>query len=216
MLNRNHPDDERLSALASQEADAMADAALTAHVASCPQCTTMVDELTVLTANLAALPDVAPNRPLRLVPEVTHGADRLGTWVRKVFAPVMAAGTALALVGMVGTVAPSLSSQAASGAGHELASSPDAFERWSLEPAAGGPNSLRSAGTPDDPSTTGEDSSDGGAEVAPRATTDDDSTAFIAPDTEATRSVWPMVLFAGVAVLIAGALLRWIVVPRAG
>jgi hypothetical protein len=30
------------------------------------------------------------------------------------------------------------------------------------------------------------------------------------------RSIWPMLLFAGVAIMIAAALLRWILAPRAG
>jgi hypothetical protein len=32
----------------------------------------------------------------------------------------------------------------------------------------------------------------------------------------AERSPWPMVLFTGVALMLGAALLRWIVVPRAG
>jgi hypothetical protein len=35
-------------------------------------------------------------------------------------------------------------------------------------------------------------------------------------DLPAERSPWPMVLFTGVALMIGAALLRWIVVPRAG
>ena len=114
MLISNHPDDARLSALASQDADAVADAALTSHVEACDRCSTALEELGALRAHLAALPDVAPHRPLRLLPDAAAAPDRLGVWVRKVFGPVMAAGAALALVGMVGTVAPNLSSQAGS------------------------------------------------------------------------------------------------------
>jgi hypothetical protein len=42
----------------------------------------------------------------------------------------------------------------------------------------------------------------------------DDSDALTGPPAE--RSPWPMVLFGGIALVIAGLLLRWIVVPRAG
>jgi hypothetical protein len=35
-------------------------------------------------------------------------------------------------------------------------------------------------------------------------------------DLPAERSPWPMVLFTGVALMVGAALLRWILVPRAG
>jgi hypothetical protein len=43
---------------------------------------------------------------------------------------------------------------------------------------------------------------------------DDASTRLSAAPAE--RSPWPMVLFTGVALMVAAALLRWILVPRAG
>jgi hypothetical protein len=120
MLIPNHPNDERLSALASRETDATADATLTAHVASCHRCTELVNELDALRAALADLPDLAPSRPLRLLPLVeapsAGAADRLGGWARRFFAPVLASGAALALVGTIGTAAPGLSGMAQSGA----------------------------------------------------------------------------------------------------
>ena len=70
MLIPNHPNDERLSALASRETDATADATLTAHVSTCPRCTDLVTELGALRAALADLPDLAPSRPLLLLPPV--------------------------------------------------------------------------------------------------------------------------------------------------
>ena len=119
MLIPNHPNDERLSALASRETDATADATLTAHVSSCSRCTDLVNELGALRAALADLPDVAPSRPLRLLPPVeaapAGAADRLGGWARRFFAPVLASGAALALVGLIGTAAPALSPMAQSG-----------------------------------------------------------------------------------------------------
>ena len=120
MLIPNHPNDERLSALASRETDATADAMLTAHVSSCRRCTDLITELGALRAALADLPDLAPSRPLRLLPPVeaapAGAADRLGGWARRFFAPVLASGAALALVGTIGTAAPSLSGMAQSGA----------------------------------------------------------------------------------------------------
>ena len=117
MLIPNHPDDERLSALASRETDAPADASLTSHVAACIRCTATVDELGALRTALADMPDVAPSRPLRLLPPVeaapAPAADRLTGWARRFFAPVLASGAALALIGAVGTAAPSMSSSPA-------------------------------------------------------------------------------------------------------
>jgi hypothetical protein len=212
MLNpTNHPGDERLSALASQESDAVADRPLNDHVSSCNRCATVVDELGALRANLANLPDLAPSRPLRLVPEVTGGADRLGSYVRKVFGPVMAAGAALALVGMVGTAAPSF--QAATGAGDsEAAASAAAYDQQpaSQRVAAGAEGGhLFSA-----PDSEIDGFVDSGGEPAEAANEPDGSEEVT--QLTAERSPWPMVLFTGIAVLVAGALLRWILVPRAG
>ena len=52
---------------------------------------------------------------------------------------------------------------------------------------------------------------------APGETADDvdDGATALAP-APAERSPWPMVLFTGVALMVAAALLRWILAPRAG
>jgi len=207
MLIPNHPDDARLSALASQEADAVTDTALTSHVKGCAPCTSMLEELGALRAHLAELPDLVPHRPLRLLPDAPATPDRLGLWVRKVFGPVMAAGAALALVGMVGTVAPNLSSQAGSAPMEGAASAGDqTLGRSSLQPAAGGVESLSSDG--------GRLDNGGEAAEAPDPDSGDNEVSALRVDAE--RSPWPMVLFAGIAVLVAAAMLRWILVPRAG
>src|SRR5687768_2534003 len=103
MLNSNHPDDERLSALASRDTDATADTSLTAHLSTCDRCTDLVNELGALRASLADLPDLQPMRPLRLLPAADEvpGADRIGGWARRFFAPILTAGAALAMVGLV-------------------------------------------------------------------------------------------------------------------
>ncbi|HEY6608618.1 MAG TPA: hypothetical protein VI277_05420 [Candidatus Limnocylindria bacterium] len=208
MLIPNHPDEKRLSALASRDDDATTDAALVSHVTSCIRCTGLIDELGALRASLADLPDIAPHRPLRLLPEVeATQPDRLGTWVKRAFGPLMAAGAAIALVGMVGTVAPSFSGLAAS-AGSEVrdtASADLGAERVSERPefAAGGLTS--DAARP----ATQNGEGDGGVTNGPT-----DEAALLASDEE--RSPWPMVLFTGVALLISALLLRWILAPRAG
>ncbi|MDQ2674970.1 MAG: hypothetical protein M3Y40_09975, partial [Chloroflexota bacterium] len=78
MLIPNHPDDERLSALAARDDDAVADASLASHVSTCPRCTETITELGALRASLSELPDVAPDRPLRLLPPVADAPTPTG------------------------------------------------------------------------------------------------------------------------------------------
>ncbi len=229
MLNQNHPDDERLSALAAHDSDATDDAALTAHVASCDRCTELMSELGLLRAALADLPDLVPSRPLQLLPPVgstePSTADRIGGWVRRFFAPVVASGAALALVGVIGTAAPALQ-----GLGPTAGSAPDSQAELAApaasaagEPAGGGGDTFAESSDSAQRDLTGGQASDAGAglfateEVAaagesPRSVGDEDigRTAL-----EQERSPWPMVLFAGIAVIIGALLARWILAPRA-
>lgn len=234
MLIPNHPHDERLSALASGEADATADTALTAHVASCTRCTGLIDELGALRAALADLPDVAPSRPLRLLPPVeaapSSAADRLGGWARRFFAPVLASGAALALVGVIGTAAPSIGGQAAGpGSGgddfgtvaQEEAAASEAAAAAPSDAAGGAPaaaESLRSAAEPlaDSGELSAVTASPMAAHEAPDRSSDERDAASAPTTIGAERSPWPMVLFAGVALMIGALVLRWILVPRAG
>ena len=217
MSTPHHPDDELLAAVAGGEPEAGADAALAGHVANCARCADLVNDLGALRASLADLPDLAPSRPLRLLPPVAEleqpAVDRLGGWVRRLFAPVLAIGGTLALVGAVGTATPAGDGDAitavpgdAAVQEYEAAGSPAADQRGA---AGGGGDEL-----PHD-----------GEEFAP---TDDADTLAAAERTErelisadettlpAERSPWPMVLFTGVALVVGALLLRWIVVPRAG
>ena len=238
MLIPNHPDDERLSALASRDTDAIADAELTTHVASCIRCTELVDELGALRLALADLPDLAPSRPLQLVPpvEADHAGDRLGGWARRFFAPVLVSGAALVLVGVIGTASPSLGGMGQSGAAAPqqeaaVGSSLEA-ERDSAAPSepaatralvsasdsaaapgayAGGEAASSEAPVASDEVQTLQ--SDGGlAEVD--IGTDREETSATQTDLAADRSPWPMVLFAGVALIVAALLMRWILAPR--
>lgn len=228
MLIRNHPDDERLSALASRDPDATADATLVDHVSSCDRCTALVDELGALRASLAELPDLAPSRPLRLLPEVDEPAriDRLGEWARRAFAPILTAGAALALVGVVGTASPSFI-----GAGAQAGASP-AAENFAAQAsdAAGEPGAYE---VPTVESANADALSGGGEAAAPAPSGeaaapapsveralgedvgDDGDAARLSDQALPERSPWPMVLFAGAALMVAAALLRWILVPRA-
>lgn len=227
MLNQNHPDDERLSALASHDTDATADATLTAHVSSCDRCTELVSELGVLRIALAGLPDLQPSRPLQLLPPVeTHvsAVDRLGGWARRFFAPVMAAGAAVALVGVVGTAAPALNQMASdpdSGGGADSAAIQD-HAAPGASAAGEEPTRVNTAEGAYDGVGGTESAKSPPADEGSAAATDEGSTLSAGSDVEAVqeapsaeRSPWPMVLFAGFALMIAAAALRWILVPRA-
>ena len=225
MLIPNHPDDERLSALASRDADAIADARLTTHVTSCVRCTELVDDLGTLRAALAELPDLLPSRPLRLVPavEAERAADGVGGWARRLFAPILTAGAALALVGVVGTAAPVLEQLAGGAASQEALDA--------LEEHADAQPSAAEGGAPAAESSRGllGGADDGAASPlvseygAPEASDNYAVTGVEGEGDEAARqrltadeSPWPMILFAGVALMIGAALLRWVLVPRAG
>ena len=216
MLNHDHPDDERLSAFAAGDTEATDDATLRAHVTSCDRCADAVGELTVLRAALAELPDIAPHRPLRILPpveaEAPGAADRLGLWARRLFAPALTAGAALAMVGVVGTALPTLSGMAQSGAASapsertaaldaDASAVPEIAAPFATEDAADG------AAGGEDATTLGVDDESVEEDVARESAED----ALFAE-----RSPWPMVLFAGIALMIGAALLRWILVPRAG
>lgn len=238
MLIPNHPDPERISALVSGDSEAAADRTLTDHVATCTRCTDLMGELGALRASLATLPDLRPSRPLRLLPEVepsTTSVDGIAGWARRLFAPVLTAGAALAMVGMIGTAGPALVGMGAQAG----ASAPSALEHQTsraiygaaspsseAQPAYGAADSE----TPSDQATrpgafasqppaasvgaseqvfgSGRDN-EGGAAAG-------DNGANQALTTSVPRSPWPMVLFTGVALMIAAALLRWILAPRAG
>ena len=229
MLNSNHPDDERLSALASRDTDATADTSLTAHLSTCDRCTDLVNELGALRASLADLPDLQPSRPLRLLPaadEVPAGADRIGGWARRFFAPLLTAGAALAMVGLVGTAAPALDGMASGGGQAGAAPSTMYLEQAAPEAQASAASEDSSdraaAGEPDalaDASDSAEatEAAEGGTmSTFGGADSDEGEDREALTQLPADRSPWPMVLFTGVALMVAAALLRWILVPRAG
>ena len=223
MLNSTHPDDERLSALASGDDDATTDAALSSHVTTCDRCTGLVDELGVLRASLAELPDLEPSRPLRLLPPAAEPAGEagIGAWVRRLFAPALTAGAALAMVGLIGTASPALQGLASgggdsatgevTGAGADYAAE-SMHDAASEAPAGASDEANPSAAIQEFGETDGRSAAEE-ASAAPLVAEDDASRATGLP---AERSPWPMVLFSGVALMVGAALLRWILVPRAG
>ena len=237
MLIPNHPADERLSALASHDAEATDDAALTAHVSTCDRCTGLIDALGALRLALADLPDLLPSRPLQLIPpvEAERASDRLGGWARRFFAPILATGAALALVGSFGTAAPLLDGMASGptsgGADDTRALMERAMPEGSAAEAAAERPSTASASEPAlDGQGGAESAASEEAAAAPSVAADlgvtgtDEGSGLVDGDsldavgqTGATeRSPWPMVLFAGVALMIAALLSRWVLAPRTG
>ena len=226
MLIPNHPDEERLSALASHDTDATADRSLTDHVATCVRCTDLVAELGALRASLGELPDLAPSRPLQLVPGLDDGPaspDTIGSWARRLFAPLIVAGSTLAFVGLVGTALPALGGMASSGAMPLSGGGQSAPSEAAAEGAAGGNGNPAAAPTTDDQRGLSGEGAQPSAQAVEPATSVDDN-AYSAADqggtsaltTELERSIWPMLLFAGVALIIGALLMRWILAPRPG
>jgi hypothetical protein len=122
MPQPQHPDDELLAALAGDEPEAASDSALKAHVAECDRCGPMVQDLRQLRSALAGLPDVAPSRPLQLLPPVRDTAPMRGGFVgflRGLTGPAMAVGVLLIVVGALGTT---MSGMGLGGAGAAAAS----------------------------------------------------------------------------------------------
>jgi hypothetical protein len=220
-----HPDPERLAALAGDDADSRADSALLDHVASCADCDRQVAEMASLRVELAQLPDLAPSRPLQLVPPVAAPAPT--GWrvaVRRAFAPVAVAGMVLLLVGGVGAtgaLGPSdaqrllvFSFQPAAGPdpaqpeiNEDDGSQTDGGERPAATSAP--PPASEGAGAlgPTPPPTVGFDGQ--GAEEQPSTPRDEDL------DAETTvTSGWVVVAGFGLALLLVAFLLR--LVPNRG
>lgn len=220
MLIPNHPDPERLSALASGETDATADASLSEHLSTCVRCTGLLDELVAIRMSLAELPDLRPHRALRLLPEVTDqpaAIDRLGGWARRVFAPAITAGAALAMVGLIGTTVPALDNLAAgqSASTAEVDRATEADPSTLLFPAGEGDSGGESEAASSDAAMPLQSETDDGTSAFGNQTGGDDDQREALRDTASERSPWPVVLFGGVALMIAAALMRWILVPRA-
>ena len=220
MQNLPHPDDERLAAYAGADPDALADASLAAHLSTCDRCRPLVDELSLLRGFLAELPDLAPSRPLRLIPPVPAPAETSGrgSWLRRLTAPAMAGGAGLVLVGAIGVGAVgavgNLFGQAASGIFANVG------DNLQGVPAAGA----------DSPSFTPDDTN-GGAEYerstpprtitssplsSPKASTDDGGKAENLNYDSSPEQPWLTLLIAGAVIFVTATALRFSISPRAG
>jgi hypothetical protein len=237
MQHQIHPDDERLAALAGGDPDVASDAALRAHVSGCARCQATVADLSILRTALSELPDLLPSRPLQLVPPVAErrASGAGGGWLRRLAAPIMAAGFGLVLVGAVGTAGINLGGQAGSA---PTAQDLDAREGANDQPGAlGAPTptlvartnsdsyaaaSGASPATEDGAGAPGAPSSDE-AEVQSQETDSADDVTRGEPDPAGglfsdsdPRLPWLVVLGLGVGLLAAGIYLRFAVQPRAG
>ena len=226
-MQHPHPDDERLAAYAGADRDALADTALVAHLTTCDRCRPLVDELSLLRGALAELPDLAPSRPLRLIPPVpapSTTASR-GSWLRRLTAPAMAAGAAMVLVGAVGVGATgavgSFFGQAASGIFANVGDNLSAAGQSQREvvPAAG----------EDSPSLTPDDThGSAGYErstpprtftaspgASPKAGSEDGRTEGLNAESSPEQP-WLTLLIAGSLVFVTATALRFSISPRAG
>jgi hypothetical protein len=227
MSNASHPDDERLAAYADADRDAADDRSLREHLASCDRCSGLVADLTSLRSILAELPDIAPSRPLRLLPPapLVPPSGRGLPWLRRLVAPTIVAGIGLVLVGGVGTAAlfgqsagalftaglAAGGSPRASSAGQQPAadgSNSGSMDRNKPSPAFGGATSPAPAPSSQAPNASPVPAAlaGGGDKSAGQETTSGSPWA----------ATWLVLLVAGVALIVVGLVLRFSLQPRAG
>lgn len=215
MHDSSHPDDDRLAAYASADREAVSDRELVAHLASCERCRPIVDELSLLRDALALLPDVAPSRPLRLIPPVPEPAARRSgalDWLRRLAAPAMAAGAGLVLVGVVGV-------SGLLGGPNFKAANTTAQEGGSSIPAAPGLGAghspvpaMSTDGNFSSRTDTPRSQSGGGAASPAPSPTEDRS----AVGHTSTEQPWLTLLVAGFGLFGISAILRYSLTPPAG
>ena len=212
MQSTPHPDDELLAAFAGADRHAIDDRALVDHLAACDRCAGVAGDLAFLRSALSELPDMAPSRPLQLIPPVSAAADRgASAWLRRLVAPVIATGAGLLLVGSVGTAGLlgqiSLFSAAGASPGQETSTSGSPYGPVANPAASSGSQETGSgvvalpSGAPTDRSNDGNGK---GTLNPPQA----GPTAPPAP--------WNVVLIAGAGLVLTGVLLRYTLEPRAG
>lgn len=193
--SQQHPDDEQLAALVDGETPG----AVREHVDGCARCAAVVDDLSALRAALVELPDLAPSRPLRLLPPVDEPPRSwLGIAARRLFAPALVGGLALGVVGGAGSLSMLGGMMGAGGAA--------APQREVAQPAAQ-PSAA-------DRGETLDASSQGGASTERPAPAT--FNAIRSPGSGAAQVVWPLLLVAGLLLVSGALLLRFVVEPRAG
>ena len=188
MQNASHPDDERLAAYAGGDPDALTDPSLSAHVAACDRCGPMVDELAGLRTALAELPDLAPSRPLRLIPPVPAASAPRPTplgWLRRLAGPARATGAGLVLIGAIGVGATSgigsLFSQAASGLFQNVGDNLQGAGAPEGEATPSDNSVVPGAYTPSAPPGSTKGVTDSGRDSEPPSTRSESVTPFVEP-----------------------------------
>ncbi len=226
MNELNHPNDERLSALSGADPEALADASLRAHVDGCPKCARTVHELARLTAALGELPDLVPSRPLQLLPPVPEPRRAAG-WVRRAFAPALAVGAVMVVVGGIGLGSGAASSPAFTAAGNLRDAASQATQP---RPAAASPGQdFGAASGSRAPSVAGPESAtatqapSSSASPTPSSPASEHAAASRQPAAVSTTGGLAagdgtsLILLLGGLLLIGAALtLRFVLVPRAG
>jgi hypothetical protein len=218
-----HPDDERLAAYAGGDSDALGDSSLPSHVTTCDRCGPLVEELSFLRGALAELPDLAPSRPLRLIPPVWDAtpAPSRGSWLRRLTAPAMAAGAGLVLVGAVGIGATGLAGlggkSASLEAPQDAAASPSGRE---VGPVLGAgsptvtPTDLRGSAGP--PGSLAPQARGSATPSTPRPTAEDSGRNDYETGNSSSEQPWLTLLIAGVGLFGISTALRFSLSPRAG
>jgi hypothetical protein len=223
MQDTPHPDDERLAAYAGGDSGALADSSLVSHATACDRCRPLVEELSLLRGALAELPDLAPSRPLRLIPPVPEPAIPAAgprSWLRRLTAPAMAAGAGLVLVGAIGFGASGgvadLFGKAASAPGLQEAGASDR----AFGPIPGG-----SAPSPAPGDALGGAGSKGSfiprsmgssPPASPMASADDTGRTDYLTNKGSPEQPWLTLLIAGVGLFGISTALRFSLSPRAG
>ena len=232
--HRRDPEQRPLGSLAAADPSLTAhDHADLGHLATCDRCGPLVDELSMLRGALAELPDLAPSRPLRLIPPVAEPAARArGSWLRRLTGPAMAAGAGLVLVGAVGIASGSVGGlfgmsgarfenagedlQGAGASQKEAAASDNAYQPVPgtvATPIASSNDSRGSAGSPRPSQPASMGLSPGPSSTsAPKGT---EGSGHLGGGSSAEQP-WLTLLIAGASLFVISAGLRFSISPRAG
>lgn len=227
MQHQIHPDDERLAALAGGDPELGSDAELRAHVSICETCRATVDELAMLRSALAELPDLVPSRRLQLLPPVAKPrTTSTSGWLRRLSAPIMAAGLGLVLVGAVGTSGLLDNFAPATGSGSEVFAPGRASGQDTLEGAGGarptatprvpsyrGASSARSQASAASEDNRGPETASPSARLRASASPTDSAQAPESSGADQPTAPWLTLLLAGVAFVVTGGVLRVSVRP---
>jgi hypothetical protein len=225
MQHQIHPDPERLAALAGNDPDASADVALREHMSSCDACRSTVDDIATLRTALSELPDLVPSRRLQLIPPVAEpkASSAGGGWLRRLAAPIMAAGFGLVLVGAIGTSGMGIPMGGSAGSsqplddragaevetGHPAAATDASSEDGGLPLSGQSAEEQSRAAAPSSAEVSRESEEISVSEFGGR---DDDASAGLFADDD-SRLPWLVVLGLGVGLLASGIYLRFSLRP---